>query len=74
MIWSTDKDYKNNSNFHLSNFDFIHQERKTGKKQGDILIYLKNDKKSKKIKDLFVSDGDNECVTVEIENENSKNC
>ena len=31
-------------------------------------------KKSKIIKDLFVSDGDNECVTVEIENENSKNC
>ena len=23
---------KNNSNFHLPNFDFIHQERKTGKK------------------------------------------
>ena len=25
------------------------------------------------MKDLSVSDGDNECVTVEIENENSKN-
>ena len=30
--WFTDNDIKNNSNFHLPNFDFIHQERKTGKK------------------------------------------
>ena len=29
--------------------------------------------KFKIIKDLFVSDGDSECVTVEIENENLKN-
>ena len=27
--WSTDKDFKNNSNFHLPNFYFIHKERKT---------------------------------------------
>ena len=40
--WSTDNDIKNNSNFHLPNFGFIHQERKTGKKDGDILIYVKN--------------------------------
>ena len=30
--WSTDNDIKNNSNFHLPNFDFIHQERKLAKK------------------------------------------
>ena len=30
--WSTDNDIKSNLNFHLPNFDFIHQERKTGKK------------------------------------------
>ena len=71
--WSTDKDFKNNSNFHLPNFDFIHQQRETGKKGGGILIYLKNDIKFKIIEDLSVSDGDNECVTVEIENKNSKN-
>ena len=58
--------------FHLPNFDFIHHERKTGKKRGGILMYLKNDIKFKIIKDLFVSDGDNECVTVETENKNSK--
>ena len=71
--WSTDNDIKNNSNFHLPNFEFIHQERKTGKKDGGILIYVKSHIKFKIIKDLSVSDGDSECVTVEIENKNSKN-
>ena len=68
----TDKDFKNDSNFHLPNFDFIYQERKTGKKWGGILIYIKNDIKFKIVKYLAVSDGDNECVTVEIENKNFK--
>ena len=71
--WSTDNDIKNNSNFHLPNFDFIHQERKTGKKGDGILIYVKNHIKFKIIKDLFVSDGYSECVTVETEKKNSKN-
>ena len=31
--WSTDKDFVNNSDFHLPNFYFIHQERKTGRKK-----------------------------------------
>ena len=30
--WSTNKSLKDNSNFHLPNLDFIHQEGKTGKK------------------------------------------
>ena len=71
--WSTDKGFKNNSNFHLPDFEFIHERRETGKKGGDILLYLKNDIKFKIIEDFSVSDGDNECVTVEIENKNSKN-
>ena len=70
---STDNDIKNNSNFHLPNFDFIHQERKTGKKGGGILTYVKNHIKFKIIKELSISDGDSECVTVEIGNKNSKN-
>ena len=50
-----------------------HQERRTGKIVGNILIYLKIDVKFKTIKYLSVSDGYNECVTVEIEKKNSKN-
>ena len=52
--WSTDNDFKNNSNFNFPNFDFIHKERKTGKKEGGILIYLMNEKILKIIKDLSV--------------------
>ena len=66
-------DIRNTSNFHLPNFDFIHQERKTGKKVGGILIYVKNHIKFNIMKDRSVSDGDSECVAVEIENKNSKN-
>ena len=36
-------------------------------------MYVKNHIKFKIIKNLFVSDDDSECVTVEIENKNSKN-
>ena len=72
-IWSTDNDIKNNSIFHLPNFDFIYQEGKTGEKGGGILIYVKNHIKLKIIKDLSASDGDSECVTFEIENKNSQN-
>ena len=61
---------QNNSSFHLLNFDFIHQERKAGKKAGGIVIYLKNDIKFMTINNLSVSDGDNKHVTAEIENEN----
>ena len=70
--WFTDNDIKNNSNFHLPNFDFLHQERKAGQNEGGILIYVKNHIKFKIKKDLSVSDGDSESVTVEIENNNSK--
>ena len=59
--------------FYLPNFGFIHQERKTGKQGGGILIYLKNDIKFKIIKELSVSDGSKDCVTVKIENKSSKN-
>ena len=49
------------------------KKEKLAKKEGDILIYVKNHIKLKIIKDLSVYDGDSECVSVETENENSKN-
>ena len=60
--WSTNKDLKDNSNFHLPNFNFIHQEGKTG---------VFNDIRFKIIIDFSVSDAYNECVIVEIENRKS---
>ena len=62
--WSTDNELNNSSAFDLPNFDFIHQERRTGKKRGGILIYVKNHIKFKTIKDLSVSDGCSESATV----------
>ena len=46
--------------------------KKTDKKAGGILIYVKNNIKVKIIKDLSVSDSESECVNVEIQNKNSK--
>ena len=66
-IWFTDNDIKNNTNFHLPNFGFTHQERKTGKKGGGILIYVKNHIKFRMIKDFSVSDGDSErCYSSDL--------
>ena len=49
------------------------KKEKLAKKGSSILIYIKNHIKFKIIKDLSISDGDSECVTVKIENKNSKN-
>ena len=49
------------------------KKEKLAKKGGGIIIYVKNHIKFKIIRDLFVSDGFSECVTVEIEKKNSKN-
>ena len=66
-IWITDNNIKNNTNFHLPNFGFTHQERKTGKKGGGILIYVKNHIKFRMIKDFSVSDGDSErCYSSDL--------
>ena len=47
------------------------ESRKKKRQKGDgILICVKNHIKFKIIKDLSVSGGDSECVTVEIENKN----
>ena len=66
--WFKSKDFKDNSNFHLPNFGFIHQESKIYKKGGEILIYLKNDIKLKILKDLFISDNDNELLLLKYNN------
>ena len=36
--WCRDTDCKDSLNFHLQSLDFIHQERTTGNKRGNILI------------------------------------
>ena len=48
------------------------KKEKLARKRGGILIYVKNNIKFKIIKDLSVSDGHSEWVTVETENKISK--
>ena len=38
--WSTDKDFYDNSNYHLQNYDAIHFQRKLAKRGGGLLIYI----------------------------------
>ena len=51
---------------------FYTSRKKNRQKRGGILIYLINYIKFKIIKHLFVSDGNNECATVDIEYKSSK--
>ena len=71
--WSTDNYFKDNSNFHLPNYDAIHLERKTNKKGGGVLIYIKTNLIYKIRENLSISDCDREILSIEIINDRSKN-
>ena len=71
--WSTNSSFLENSNFHLPNYDAIHYERKTNKKGGGVLIYVKTSLTYKFREDLSSSDCDKEILSVEIINEKNKN-
>ena len=71
--WSKDLEFKTNSLFHLQQYNSIHSERKSKKKGGGLLIYIKNDLIYKVRNDLSVSDDDRESLTIEIINKTSKN-
>ena len=74
--WCTDSTL-NNSNLHLPNFDIISQERKTSKRGGGVLIYIRiNYKiyirinyKCNLNNDLCVSDKYKEILTIQISKE-----
>ena len=66
--WCTDNEILTNSNFHLKNYNIVPLERKTKKRGGGILIYIRNDLIYKKRMDLSVSDGDKEALTIELIN------
>ena len=71
--WSSDDDFNSNSIYILPHYKAIHCERKTNKKGGGVLIYIKNDLIYKSRNDLCKSDIDTESLTVEIINKVSKN-
>ena len=64
--WSTDKDFRDNSDYHLSNYYTIHSERKIKKKGGGVLIYVKTNLIYKIRGDLSISDYEGEFLSIEI--------
>ena len=64
--WFKDHEFKTNSNYHLPNYEGIHYERKTNKKGGEVLMYIRNDLSYKIRNDLCISDDDREILTIEL--------
>lgn len=54
--WSNDKEFRNNSIFHLKGYKAIHYERQVSKRGGGLLIYIKSDLMYKIRHDLNISD------------------
>ena len=71
--WCTDEEFSNNSFYHIPNYEPIHCQRKTNKRGGGVLIYIRQNLNYKIRNDLTFSNSDNELLTVEIINENTKN-
>ena len=64
--WPNDYEFKTNSNYHLPNCEGIHYERKTSKRQGGVLMFIRNDLIYKIRNDLCISDGNREIITIEL--------
>ena len=71
--WPNDHEFKTNSNYHLPYYEGIHYERKTNKREGGVLMYIRNDFTYKTQNYLRISAGDreifaNESLTKSIKN------
>ena len=71
--WLNDHEFKTNSNYHLPNYEGIHYERKTNKRGGGVLMYVRNYLTYKIRNDLCISDGDREILTIELLTKSMKN-
>ena len=71
--WSSDKSFRDNSNYHLLNYFAIPFERINNKHGGGLLIYVKENLMHNVRNDLSISDGDREFLSIEIVNKCSKN-
>ena len=64
--WLNDHEFTTNSNYHLPNFAGIHYERKTNKRGGGVLMYIRNDLIYKIRNNLCISDGHREILAIEL--------
>ena len=70
--WCSNSEIINSSYLDINNHKAIPFERKTNKRGGSILIYVKIDLMYKIRKDLFISDKDKEILTIDIISKESK--
>ena len=70
--WCSDQTFHNNSDYDLPEYNSIHQERKN-KCGGAISIFINNNLIFKQRNDFSISEEDNETLSVEIINKNTKN-
>jgi hypothetical protein len=66
--WCSDENSNTNSNFLIPNYKLISFERKSSKRGGGIITYVRNDQKTKIRNDLSISDINSEVFTIEIIN------
>ncbi|XP_065643028.1 uncharacterized protein LOC136074619 [Hydra vulgaris] len=71
--WLTDDEFNENTLFKLNNHEGVHLQRKSKKRGGGVVIYIKNSLRYKLRNDLCTSDYDREFVSIEIINNDSKN-
>ena len=71
--WIDDDKAALNSLFHIPNYSFIHEKRKTSHKSGELGIYVHKPLDYKILPNLAKNTENLETVTIEIENKNSKN-
>ena len=71
--WIDDDKTDLNSLFHIPNYSFIHEKRKTNHKGGRIAIYVHKTLDYKILPNLAKNTENIETFTIDIENKNSKN-
>ncbi|XP_065664776.1 uncharacterized protein LOC136086406 [Hydra vulgaris] len=71
--WCSDESCRINSSLEIPNYKLLSSERKTNKRGGGIITYIRNDQVTKIRDDLSISDADSEVFTIEITSNKSKN-
>ena len=73
--WASDDTgicFETNSNFLIPHYTAIHQTRQVSKRRGGVCIFVHDSLVFKKREDLSCSCSDNENLTIELSNKNSK--
>ncbi|XP_065684380.1 uncharacterized protein LOC136096739 [Hydra vulgaris] len=71
--WCSDESCRINSSLEIPKYKLLSFERKTNKRGGGIITYIRNDQITKIREDLSTSDADSEVFTIEITSNKSKN-